>query len=82
MNSSFFLKIVLKNSTNYDKFTEIFPPLLLIYVHFCAVYVQCRDLKKDQQKVPILTKTTWLCPSRSYYSTVGWSVEFYFDRTE
>ena len=35
----------------------------LIYGH-----VQCQEPKNRQQSVPILKKTTGLCPSRSYYS--------------
>ena len=33
-----------------------------------AAYRVCRSIKKGQQKVPILKRTTVLWPSRSYYS--------------
>ena len=31
-------------------------------------------VKKDQQKVPILKTTTWLCLSRRYYCTLCYDV--------
>ena len=36
-------------------------------------HVKCQEPKKDPQKVPILKKTTGLCPSRSYYSEYSFS---------
>ena len=59
------MKFVLWSKTNKDKSTDIFLPLLLkpTDIYSCAM----RRAKKGQQKVPILKKTTGLCPSRSYY---------------
>ena len=60
------MKFVLERKTNKDKSTKIFPPIRLqpTEIHACAM----PRAKKDQKKVPILKKTTGLCPSRSYYS--------------
>ena len=33
------------------------------------LHVQCWEPKKGNKITPIWKKTTWLCPSRSYYST-------------
>ena len=64
LNLSFFMKFVLysKNKKNLQKLHH-FSSHHDIYAH-----VQYRKPKKGQQKVPILKKTTVLCPSRSYYS--------------
>ena len=58
-------------NTNKDKSTEIFPPLLVLYIPVYE-HVQCWEPKKvcKSQKVSILKKTTVLYPSRSYFSTV------------
>ena len=57
---------MLLSKTNKDITTEIFPPLFFKPTDICARAMP--GAKKGQQKVPILKKTTGLCPSRSYYS--------------
>ena len=59
------MKFALKIKTKKDKSTEIVPSLLLTPPNICACAMP--RAKKGQQKVPILKKTTGLCPSRSYY---------------
>ena len=50
--------------SNKHKYTEIVPILLLTPPYICACAMP--RAQKGQQKVPILKKTTGLCPSRSY----------------
>ena len=66
---------ILKYKTNKEIQTnketqKYFHPSSLNQLIYAHVHCALSRAKKGQQKVPTLKKTTGLCPSRCYYSTV------------
>ena len=70
-NTMFVHEVCIMKKRNQDKSTEIYPPLLLIKPSDILVGAHAMpESQKVQQNVPIIMKTTGLCPSGSFYSMI------------